>query len=104
MEPRWYSEWLGRRNMRFVGGYDRFDLWVYNGRHGGEALDEVRDEVRVIWGDNARRWTWLDYDEDTKQLHMFYSDLIDAPSNDEAALIVQYLRCFVPDIAELVGD
>lgn len=86
--------------MRFVGGYDRFDLWVYNRNHSGET----RDEIRVIWGENSRHWTWLDYDEDTKQLHMFYSDLIDAPSNDEAALIVQYLRCFVPDIAELVGD
>ena len=98
MEPRWYSEWSSRQSMRFVGGYDRFDLWIYDKAH------QARDEIRVIWGESSRKWTWLDYDERTRELVVFYSDLIDGPSNDEVALLIQYLRCFVPEIAELVGD
>jgi hypothetical protein len=100
MRPRWYSEWSGRQSMRFVGGYDRFDLWVYKIDRGGEA----KDEIRVIWGEEARRWTWLDYDERRRKLVIVYFDLIDGPSNDEMELLIQYLRCFVPETAELVGD
>lgn len=100
MEPRWYSEWAGRQSMRFVGGYDRFDLWVYSSKRDGET----HDEIRVIWGESSRKWTWLDYDERTRELVIFYSDLIDGPNKDETALLIQYLRCFVPEIAELVGD
>ena len=85
MEPRWNMRWYAR-DVHYVGGYERFDLYVARQPHGVS--------VRVVWGTSHYEWHGL------HGLHHVVPGLGNPPSFKELEGIRLYLKMFVPEVPD----
>ena len=86
MEPRW-SEARSAMCEVFVGGVDRFDLWV-----SGDQLDP--GYLSVAWGPATPHWTRYPIEKGKIGPPDFFED--GNPTEEELKLIEHYLRLFAP--------
>ena len=83
MKPRWLETALRGEDAEFLGGYDRYDLWLMNSR-----------VLRVVWGVATSEWdTYYNPDKE------FYHKEAGRPRGEDLAMVLQYVRLFAPDAA-----
>ena len=85
MEPRWEHAWLHTR--RYVGGYERFDLWI-----------ERTYGVIAVWGVGVSNWHWVSSIPAISTDH--FGPLKDPPTEQELEGIRLYLKLFVPEVPD----
>jgi hypothetical protein len=83
MQPRWNKRTLEEDGAAFLGGYDRYDLWLLHGTL-----------LRVVWGVATSEWDTYYAGE-----HDFYHKEAGRPQDEDFAMILQYVRLFAPDAA-----
>lgn len=83
MQPRWRKRTLEEDGAAFLGGYDRYDLWLLHS-----------NSLRVVWGVASSQWdTYYVPDK------AFYHKEEGRPRGEDLAMILQYVRLFAPDAA-----
>jgi len=77
--------------MRFVGGTQKLDIWVYA---------EDTTDLRFVWGLDSHRWHWVRLSDNGQTVVLDNSDLAgtlaDAPTPEEMQQAHVYLRLFAP--------
>lgn len=87
MEPRWGETKLRDEGAEFLGGYDKYDLWLLRPHM-----------LRVIWGNASKDWDT--YYTDPQGGQDFYHKEAGRPQGEDLDLIFQYIRLFAPDAAK----
>lgn len=92
MTPRWKEGWTASFDLRFIGGYERFDLWAHT--------EDPAGDIRVVWGEGPTLWHYALIPPGAKSMVLHKSPntalLADPPTQDELQDLYKYVSLFAP--------